>query len=48
MEATAATPIEVRYFTPGKGWSSKTFKTEAAFDRWVEKLDDDVEVRVAQ
>ena len=45
---TGTTTVEVRYYTPGKGWGRRTFKTEAAFERWAEKLDEDIEVRVAQ
>jgi hypothetical protein len=47
-DTTTDSEIEARFLTPGKGWKAKTFKTEAAFDRYVATLDDDVEVRVAR
>lgn len=43
-----AEPIEIAYHTPGKGWKRKSFKTEAAARKFVEKLDSDVEVRWAR
>lgn len=39
--------VEIAFHTPGVGWKRRTFKTQEAAVRFVEKLDDDVEVRWA-
>ncbi|MGH9094478.1 MAG: hypothetical protein ACRDXE_04895 [Acidimicrobiales bacterium] len=45
---TTTEPVEVAFFTPGKGWGRRTFKTEAAMQAWAARQDEDVEIRVAQ
>ncbi len=39
--------VEIAYYTPGKGWKRRTFKSEAEAERFVAELDEDVEVRWA-
>jgi hypothetical protein len=38
-------PCEIAYRTPGEGWRRKSFENEAQALRFIERLDDDVEVR---
>ena len=48
-DASCAAPFiaqEIAYYIPGKGWKRTVAKTQAAFDRKIEKLSEDVtEVR---
>jgi hypothetical protein len=47
-QTTSGEPIEIAYRLPGAGgFRRKTFKTQAACDRFVEKLASDAEVRWA-
>lgn len=39
--------IDVQYYTPGKGWKARSFKTLKAYSKWAAGLDSDVEVRIA-
>ena len=32
--------MEVAYQVAGENWKRKTFKTDSAFERWLEKMDD--------
>lgn len=53
QQPTATSQVEIAYRIPGKGgWKRRTFKGQAAMERWVEKLIEregtDVEIRHAQ
>jgi hypothetical protein len=39
--------IEIAYHVPGWGWQWRTFRSLPAAIRWIDRLDDDVEVRWA-
>jgi hypothetical protein len=39
------TNIELAYRTPGYGWKRRTFHSHQAMERFIERLDDDVEIR---
>ena len=45
---STATAFEIQYYVPGKGTKQKSFKSNAARQRWIEKLldkeGDDVQV----
>ena len=32
--------ITIQYRVAGESWKQKTFKTEAAYDKWIEKMDE--------
>ena len=40
--------IEVRYYTPNKGWKTKSFKSERAYDRWAESMSANVIIELAE
>lgn len=43
-----STTFQIMFRLPGKNWKRKSFKTEAALERFVEALDDDAEVRYCE
>jgi hypothetical protein len=47
--SSPSTPaIEIAYRIPGTAWKLRTFKTQAALEKFFAKLDGDVEVRSAR
>jgi hypothetical protein len=41
-------PIEVAYRTRGAAWKRKSFKTQAAYEKWVGQLEDGIEIMVQE